>query len=225
MSLWKDGENLFEARPVRRPARPGALRARLPVRGRAEGPREGVHRGDRPNGDLVQAARRRSTGERRDVGAGLRELRLQQPHPDAAHPGPRTHRGPHGRRVVQPGTTAATVVLAAGLDGIERGLDPGEPNALNLYETDEAQRKELGIDVLPANLLDATRELERCRRAARRAGPRARRGLPRLLRQDASAANGSRPHEQITQWELSPLPAAVRSAANSGPLARLQVHG
>ena len=52
-------------------------------------------------------------------------------------------------------------MLAAGLDGIERGLDPGEPNALNLYETDEAQRKELGIDVLPANLLDATRELER----------------------------------------------------------------
>src|SRR3954452_5269465 len=56
---------------------------------------------------------------------------------------------------------AATAVLAAGLDGIERGLDPGDPNSLNLYETDEAQRAELGIDVLPANLLDATRELER----------------------------------------------------------------
>jgi glutamine synthetase len=57
---------------------------------------------------------------------------------------------------------AATVCLAAGLDGIERGLDPGDPNSMNLYETDEAQRRELGIEVLPANLLDATRELERC---------------------------------------------------------------
>src|ERR671931_887379 len=55
---------------------------------------------------------------------------------------------------------AATVVLAAGLDGIERGLDPGEPNSLNLYETTEEDRARLGIDVLPANLLDATRELE-----------------------------------------------------------------
>jgi glutamine synthetase len=96
---------------------------------------------------------------------------------------------------------AATVVLAAGLDGIERGLDPGEPNSLNLYETDEAQRKELGIDVLPANLLDATRELERCQ-VLRAALGRARDedyvdyfiGCKRREWQQA--------HEQITQWEL-----------------------
>ena len=29
---------------------------------------------------------------------------------------------------------AATAMLAAGLDGIERGLDAGEPNSANLYE-------------------------------------------------------------------------------------------
>lgn len=96
---------------------------------------------------------------------------------------------------------AATVVLAAGLDGIERGLDPGEPNALNLYETDEAQRRELGIEVLPANLLDATRELERCK-VLRAALGRARDEdyldyYVRCKRREWQQA-----HEQITQWEL-----------------------
>jgi len=56
----------------------------------------------------------------------------------------------------------AAVVLAAGLDGIERGLDPGEPTTeLNLHEVSDEQRAELGVELLPANLLDATRELER----------------------------------------------------------------
>ena len=35
---------------------------------------------------------------------------------------------------------AATAMLAAGLDGIERGLDPGDPNSANLYELSEAER-------------------------------------------------------------------------------------
>jgi glutamine synthetase len=96
---------------------------------------------------------------------------------------------------------AATAVLAAGLDGIERGVDPGEPNSLNLYETDEAQRAELGIDVLPANLLDATRELERCQ-VLRAALGRARDEdyldyYVRCKRREWQQA-----HEQITQWEI-----------------------
>ena len=44
---------------------------------------------------------------------------------------------------------AATAMLAAGLDGIERGLDAGEPNSANLYECSEADRAERGIDVAP----------------------------------------------------------------------------
>ncbi len=55
---------------------------------------------------------------------------------------------------------AATVVLAAGLDGIENKLEPGEPNMDNLYEVPEDELKRRGIDVLPANLLDATRNLQ-----------------------------------------------------------------
>ena len=56
---------------------------------------------------------------------------------------------------------AATAVLAAGLDGIERELDPGEPNADNLYEHAVEELRARGLDTLPENLLDATRELER----------------------------------------------------------------
>ena len=54
-------------------------------------------------------------------------------------------------------------MLAAGLDGIERGLDPGDPTTeLNLHELTDEHRRELGVELLPANLLDATRELEGC---------------------------------------------------------------
>ena len=52
---------------------------------------------------------------------------------------------------------AATAVLAAGLDGIENGLDAGDPTTeLNLHDLTEDQRKELGVELLPAKLLDAT---------------------------------------------------------------------
>jgi glutamine synthetase len=96
---------------------------------------------------------------------------------------------------------AATVLLAAGLDGIERELDPGDPNALNLYETSAAQRQELGIDTLPENLLDATRELERDD-VLRKALGTTRGGdyvdyFVECKRREVQAA-----HEQITQWEL-----------------------
>ncbi len=57
---------------------------------------------------------------------------------------------------------AATAVLAAGLDGVERELDPGDPTTeLNLHDLDDASLSALGIERLPGNLLDATRELER----------------------------------------------------------------
>ena len=55
---------------------------------------------------------------------------------------------------------AATVILAAGLDGIENKIDPGDPNEANMYEMSTAERKKRGIDVLPSTLLDATRNLE-----------------------------------------------------------------
>jgi glutamine synthetase len=55
-------------------------------------------------------------------------------------------------------TTAA--VIAAGLDGINRELDPGKGNADNLYDYSPEQLKKAGIGILPQNLYEATRALE-----------------------------------------------------------------
>ena len=50
---------------------------------------------------------------------------------------------------------AATLALAAGLDGIEAGIDPGAPNEDNLYTISEAERNRRGIDFLPQTLQEA----------------------------------------------------------------------
>ena len=96
---------------------------------------------------------------------------------------------------------AAAVVLAAGLDGIEHELDPGEPNTGNMYDLEPAELSARGIDLLPANLLDATRELER----------------DEVLREALGRGRGEdyvdyfvrvkrdewrRYHEQVTPWEI-----------------------
>jgi glutamine synthetase len=96
---------------------------------------------------------------------------------------------------------AATVVLAAGLDGIQNKLDPGDPQAGNLYTTspDELSRK--GIEMLPANLLDATRELEQ--------DEVLREALGRGRDEDyvdyfihVKRDEWTRYHEQVTPWEI-----------------------
>jgi glutamine synthetase len=50
---------------------------------------------------------------------------------------------------------AATLALAAGLDGIEAGIDPGEPNEDNLYVISEMERAARGIEFLPQTLQEA----------------------------------------------------------------------
>ena len=91
----------LRVRSLGRPARARADRDGVQLHRRAEGAREGLHRAHRADHQLLQAARRRHA-QRLELGPGLRELRLQQPHADAAHPRRRTGRGPHGRRLMQP---------------------------------------------------------------------------------------------------------------------------
>lgn len=50
---------------------------------------------------------------------------------------------------------AATLALAAGLDGIRNKIDPGLPNEDNLYAMSEADRRARGIDFLPQTLSEA----------------------------------------------------------------------
>lgn len=55
-------------------------------------------------------------------------------------------------------TTAA--VIAAGMDGVARKLDPGAPINENLYEWSPAKLKERGVGLLPQNLLEAIEALD-----------------------------------------------------------------
>jgi len=50
---------------------------------------------------------------------------------------------------------AFSVMLAAGLEGIEKGLEPPPPVEENVYEMTEAERQKRGIGTLPASLLEA----------------------------------------------------------------------
>jgi len=54
---------------------------------------------------------------------------------------------------------APTVMLAAGLDGIEHRMEAGNRNDRNLYEVPEAELKAEGIGFLPTNLSEALDEL------------------------------------------------------------------
>jgi len=56
---------------------------------------------------------------------------------------------------------ATAAVIAAGLDGIEHKLDPGEPHNVNLYELSAAELKKEKIGILPQNLHEALTALEK----------------------------------------------------------------
>ena len=55
---------------------------------------------------------------------------------------------------------AATLALAAGLEGVREKIDPGMPNDDNLYEISEDARRARGIDFLPQNLDEAVDAFE-----------------------------------------------------------------
>jgi glutamine synthetase len=200
MSLWKDGENLFEADPSDDPRGLGLSELAYQFVGGLKAHAKAYIAVTAPTVTsykrlVVGAPASGATWAPAYVSYGYnnRTQMLRIPGPGRIED--RTVDGSCNPYL------AATVVLAAGLDGIERGLDPGEPNALNLYETDEAQRKELGIDVLPANLLDATRELERCD-VLRAALGRARDEDYLDYFVSCKRREWQQAHEQITQWEL-----------------------
>ena len=56
---------------------------------------------------------------------------------------------------------ATAAVIAAGMDGIEHKLDPGDPHNVNLYELTDAELKKEKISILPQNLHEALTALEK----------------------------------------------------------------
>jgi glutamine synthetase len=55
---------------------------------------------------------------------------------------------------------AAAMVLAAGLEGIEKKIDPGNPIPLNMYTQSDEQLEALKVKVLPRTLLEAVESFE-----------------------------------------------------------------
>jgi glutamine synthetase len=96
---------------------------------------------------------------------------------------------------------AATAMLAAGLDGVQRELDPGDPNEANLYTLSESERKARGIETLPANLLDAIRQLQ-ANDVMRAALGRTPKGDYVDYFAEVKLREWQAAHEQITAWEL-----------------------
>ena len=96
---------------------------------------------------------------------------------------------------------AAAVILAAGIDGIENRIDPGEPNSENLYAIPYDELRARGLETLPANLLNATEELER--------DDVIREALGQARNEDyvdyfikVKRDEWARYHEQVTPWEI-----------------------
>jgi glutamine synthetase len=56
---------------------------------------------------------------------------------------------------------ALAVMLRAGLDGIEKNMDPGPPINKNIFTMSHRERRHLRIDDLPGNLSEALDELEK----------------------------------------------------------------
>ena len=97
---------------------------------------------------------------------------------------------------------ASAAVLAAGLDGIENGLDAGEPNSENLYTISYDELRSRGLETLPMNLLEAVGELEQSdvMRAALGRG-REEDYVDYFVR--VKRDEWARYHEQVTPWEIT----------------------
>ncbi|MCX8198255.1 MAG: type I glutamate--ammonia ligase [Candidatus Micrarchaeota archaeon] len=91
---------------------------------------------------------------------------------------------------------AFAAMLAAGLDGIEKKLEPPQPVEERVYGYEEEKRKTLGIGTLPSSLEEASREFEADKVLTDAMGSHV---TERLLTIQKKDWDGYR--TQVTQWE------------------------
>jgi glutamine synthetase len=92
---------------------------------------------------------------------------------------------------------AATLVLAAGLEGVREALNPGEPNEDNLYAISDEERSARGIEFLPQTLQEAV--------AAFAEDPLVEQVLGKELRDEFikyKTAEWEAYHLSVSQWEI-----------------------
>jgi glutamine synthetase len=92
---------------------------------------------------------------------------------------------------------AAAMFLAAGLDGIEQDLDPGDPQLDNMYELSDAELEKRGVRQLPRTLLEAITAFEKDDLGRRVMGDE-------LFRSYIDLKNGEwwSYHNAVSQWEI-----------------------
>jgi glutamine synthetase len=200
MSLWKDGENVFECDPSDDPRGLGLTDTAYKFIG---GLKKHAKAYIALTAPTIGSYKRLVTGTRSgsswapvfvSYGFNNRTQMLRIPAPGRIED--RTVDGSCNPYL------GAAAVLAAGLDGIENDLDAGDPTTeLNLHEVTEEQRRKLGVELLPANLLDATRELEK--------DDVIRRALGNTGREDyvdyyvrTKQAEWDEWHNEVTPWEI-----------------------
>lgn len=92
---------------------------------------------------------------------------------------------------------AGALVLAAGLEGVREGLDPGAPQTENLYEFTDAELAEKGVQPLPKTLAEAVDAFEADPFIEQILGAELKREFVNYKR-----AEWEEYHQTVTQWEI-----------------------
>ncbi len=92
---------------------------------------------------------------------------------------------------------AATLALAAGLEGIKEELDPGAPQEDNLYELSELERESRGIEFLPRTLAEAVHAFAEDKFVENTLGTELRNEFIKYKTEEWNAY-----HLSISEWEI-----------------------
>jgi glutamine synthetase len=90
------------------------------------------------------------------------------------------------------------VLCHAGLEGIKKKIDPGEPTEINLYKTTMEEREKIGIKSLPETLGEALSEFEKSELMKRALGKVAFNNFLNVKRAEWDLYKG-----QVADWEIN----------------------
>ena len=92
---------------------------------------------------------------------------------------------------------AATLALAAGLEGIKHSIDPGKPQEDNLYALSETERRSRGIEFLPRSLQEAIIEFDKDPLIEKTLGAALKNEFVRYKQDEWNEY-----HQSISSWEI-----------------------
>jgi glutamine synthetase len=92
----------------------------------------------------------------------------------------------------------------AGLDGIKKKIDPGDPSDVNLYHVSEAEREKLGVKVMPTSLKEALDEWKNDDICTEALGKQTTDKYTELKQQESKEYEPHTPEDRttVTTWEL-----------------------